>query len=101
MTELHGKVALVTGCAHERGIGRAIARRLAAAGADLVLTDVAEGGASLPSGPSSWAGLAAVAAEIERMGRQTLTALVDVRSRDHPGLMNGRGVSRRTVPLAS
>lgn len=37
---LQGKVAIVTGAA--RGIGAAIARRLAAAGAAVVLTDVAE-----------------------------------------------------------
>ena len=44
MKGLSGKVAMVTGCAGERGVGRAIARRLAADGADLVLTDVAPGG---------------------------------------------------------
>jgi NAD(P)-dependent dehydrogenase (short-subunit alcohol dehydrogenase family) len=41
---LSGKVEMVTGCAGERGVGRAITRGLAADGADLVLTDVAPGG---------------------------------------------------------
>ncbi len=46
MSNLLGKVAMVTGCAGERGIGRAIARRLAAGGADLVLTGIAATSAS-------------------------------------------------------
>jgi len=79
---LSGKVAMVTGCAGERGLGRAIARRLAAAGADLVLTDVAPAGTrALPTKPASeWGGLDAVAAEVRAAGRRTLAALLDVRS---------------------
>ena len=45
---LDGKVALVTGAASERGIGRAIARRLAAAGAQLVVGDLDEAGGPRP-----------------------------------------------------
>jgi len=40
MYELDGKVAIVTGCAREQGIGRATANRLAAEGCKVVLTDV-------------------------------------------------------------
>jgi NAD(P)-dependent dehydrogenase (short-subunit alcohol dehydrogenase family) len=73
---------MLTGCAGERGLGRAIARRLAAAGADLVLTDVAPAGTrALPSKPASgWGGLDAVAAEVRAGGRRVLSALLDVRS---------------------
>jgi NAD(P)-dependent dehydrogenase (short-subunit alcohol dehydrogenase family) len=82
MKRLSGKVAMVTGCAGERGVGRAIARRLAADGADLVMTDVAPGGTRVVSTKptSGWGGLDAVAAEVRAVGQRALTALLDVRS---------------------
>ena len=80
MTRLAGKVAMITGCAGERGFGRGIARRFAAEGADLVLTDVAPAGTRVPSKPmSGWGGLEAVAQEVREAGRRAITALVDVR----------------------
>lgn len=64
--ELTGKTALITGAG--RGIGLATARRLAAAGADVIIADyIAENGE-------------AAAAEIESMGRKSLFIEVDVRS---------------------
>ena len=80
--DLHGKVAMVTGCGGARGLGRGIARRLAAEGADLVLTDVMPKGtqivATKPVG--QWGGLPAVAAEVQALGRRAVTALLDIRS---------------------
>jgi NAD(P)-dependent dehydrogenase (short-subunit alcohol dehydrogenase family) len=64
--DLGGKVVLVTGAAGERGIGRAIALRLAQDGADVVVNDVTDA----PLG--DWGGLPAVVAEIEAMGRASL-----------------------------
>ncbi len=62
--DLTGKVALVTGAS--RGIGRAIALRLAAAGADVVVTATSQGAAD------------ATAAEVEKLGRKALAVKADV-----------------------
>ena len=72
MYDLSGKVALVTGARGEHGIGRAIARRLAQEGADIVVNDLPDqvGGA--------WGGLQAVVSEIEQMGRQAIGITADV-----------------------
>jgi NAD(P)-dependent dehydrogenase (short-subunit alcohol dehydrogenase family) len=82
MPSLAGKVALITGSGGERGFGRAIARRFAAEGADLALTDVAAAGTRVVEAKPStgWGGLEAVAAEVRREGRRAVTALMDVRS---------------------
>jgi NAD(P)-dependent dehydrogenase (short-subunit alcohol dehydrogenase family) len=84
MGRLDGKVAMVTGSGGQRGFGRAIARRLGAEGADLVLTDVSPAGtrvvATKPT--SGWRGLEAVADEVRETGRRAVTALVDVRAAD-------------------
>ncbi len=84
MTRLNGKIAMITGCAGERGLGRAIARRLAVEGADVVLTDIAPTGTRvLPTRPvGTWEGLPAVAAEVQALGRRALTALLDIRVAD-------------------
>ncbi|OGB95560.1 MAG: hypothetical protein A2Z31_02510 [candidate division NC10 bacterium RBG_16_65_8] len=81
---LHGKVAMVTGCGGERGLGRGIARRLAAEGADLVLTDVAPKGTQIVAAKpvGQWGGLPAVVAEVQGLGRRAITALLDIRSAD-------------------
>ena len=84
MGRLDGKVAMVTGAGGEHGFGRAIARRLAAEGADLVLTDLAPAGVRVVAAKpgTGWRGLEAVADEVRGAGRRAVTALVDVRSAD-------------------
>lgn len=85
MATLAGKVAMITGCGGEHGFGRAIARRLADDGADLVLTDIAATGTkAVATKPDpGWGGLEAVASEVKQRGRRALTAIVDVRQNDH------------------
>ena len=84
MGRLEGKVAMVTGAGGQHGFGRSIARRLAAEGADLVLTDIAPAGTPVvPTKPTTgWRGLEAVAEEIRAAGGRAVTALVDVRAAD-------------------
>ncbi len=79
MPSLSGKVALVTGCSGERGIGRAIACRLAVDGADLVLTSSGVR-LAINKPTSGWGGLEAVAAEVRDTGQRALTVSLDVRS---------------------
>ncbi len=82
MRRLDGKTALVTGCAGERGLGRGIASRLAAEGADLVITDVALLGTTIvPTKPvSGWRGLESLADEIRGIGRNVILSVLDIRS---------------------
>jgi len=95
MGRLDGKVAMITGAGGEHGLGRAIARRFADEGADLVLVDVAATGlrvgASTPAG--AWRGIEAVAEEIRKRGRRVLTALGDVRSPAQVAAVVARGIA--------
>jgi NAD(P)-dependent dehydrogenase (short-subunit alcohol dehydrogenase family) len=76
---LKDKVAIVTGAARERGIGRAIALRLARDGADVAVADYCR---SLPQYPEAKFGqmeeLEGVAREIRQLGRRSIAIKVDV-----------------------
>jgi 3-oxoacyl-[acyl-carrier protein] reductase len=67
---LSNRVAIVTGSA--RGIGKAIALRLAEAGADIVVNDI----------PAAAETLEATAAEIRALGRKCLAVTADVSNKD-------------------
>jgi len=80
MADLTGKVALVSGAARYRGLGRAIALRLAQDGADLVVTGRRRSPETLPENEQQmgWTGVASLATEIEAIGRQALAIEADV-----------------------
>jgi len=77
---LGGKVAIVTGAGRMRGIGRAIALRLAENGADLAVSAIARPAETIPDHEreAGWRGADSVAEEVENLGRRALPLDVDV-----------------------
>lgn len=84
MYDLNGKVALITGAGGRKGIGRAIATRLAREGCDVVVNDIPKpADAMLPEDRAAgWEGLPSVVKEIEAMGRGALAVYADVSDRE-------------------
>jgi NAD(P)-dependent dehydrogenase (short-subunit alcohol dehydrogenase family) len=83
LTGLDGKVALVTGAARRRSIGRATALRLAQEGADVACLDIARPYREFPAyGVASADELDEVVREIEALGRRALALRADVASWD-------------------
>lgn len=80
MGNLDGKVALITGAGGMKGIGRATALKLAAQGADLVLSDVQRAPANLPPQEvaAHWRSIDSVAEEVEALGRRCLKIWCDL-----------------------
>jgi NAD(P)-dependent dehydrogenase (short-subunit alcohol dehydrogenase family) len=75
---LDGKVAFITGAASKRGMGHAVASRLAREGADVVIADKYPAPKSIWPGDEDWKGLESVAKEIEALGRKCLTVTVGI-----------------------
>lgn len=84
MSELAGKVAVVTGATRKRGLGRAIAVALARAGADVVVTGSDRQPPTLTADERNegWRGVHDVAAEIAALGVRSHAASLDVRNGD-------------------
>jgi len=83
LTGIEGRVALVTGAARRRGIGRATALRLASEGADVACLDIARPYSEFPEyGVASADELDEVVAEIEKLGRRAVGVRADVSSWD-------------------
>jgi NAD(P)-dependent dehydrogenase (short-subunit alcohol dehydrogenase family) len=80
MGSLDGKVALVTGAASKRGMGHAVAVRLAREGADVVVLDKYVAPKSIWPGDEGWGGLGDVVKEIKAQGREGLAVVADVTS---------------------
>jgi 3-oxoacyl-[acyl-carrier protein] reductase/meso-butanediol dehydrogenase/(S,S)-butanediol dehydrogenase/diacetyl reductase len=84
MADLTGKVALITGAARFRGIGRAIALRLAADGADIVICGRDRSPDTFPKHEQemNWSGLESVAEEVRGSGRKARALYCDVTDKD-------------------
>jgi NAD(P)-dependent dehydrogenase (short-subunit alcohol dehydrogenase family) len=78
MSSLKGKVALVTGAASKRGMGHAVAVRLAKEGADVVVADKFAAPRSMFPGDENWGGLDEIVKEIKALGRQGLALTLDI-----------------------
>ena len=92
MSDLNGKIALVTGAAGEFGLGRAIAVRLARDGADVAVNDVVEKPYNLDE--SEWLGLQDVVSEIESLGKRSFGFVGDITDSDKVAAMIEKVVSK-------
>lgn len=76
---LENQVAIVTGCARERGIGRAIALRLAREGANIAAADYCRSMSEYPDAKfGQMQDLESLVAEIRKIGRKAIPVRVDV-----------------------
>ena len=91
---LAGKVAIVTGAGRMRGIGRAIALRLAEDGADVAVSAIGRTPEEMPDleREAGWRGVESVAGEIEVTGRRGVAIGVDVTKPDQVQRMVERTV---------
>jgi SDR family mycofactocin-dependent oxidoreductase len=80
MKRLENRVAFITGGA--RGMGRLIAIKFAAEGANIVLTDIADSLKSVPYSLSSGSQLKKTVAEVEEQGVSAFAVMADVRMAD-------------------
>ena len=82
MNPLEGKVAIITGAARLRGIGRATAVALAEMGADIVVTGTGRDPATFPEDEKSagWQGIESTAAQVRNLGRRRLPLTADASS---------------------
>lgn len=96
MYDLDGKVALVTGTSNKRGIGCAIALRLAREGADVVVTGRYRADDDFPEWEreEGWHGIDSLAAEIESLGRQSLAVAADVTSSQDVNVLVQKAVQK-------
>jgi NAD(P)-dependent dehydrogenase (short-subunit alcohol dehydrogenase family) len=78
MKSLEGKVAMVTGAGSKRGMGHAVAVRLADEGADVIILDKYAAPKSIWPGDEGWGGLDEVAKEIRDLGKKALAIVADV-----------------------
>ncbi|ETW99980.1 MAG: hypothetical protein ETSY1_12940 [Candidatus Entotheonella factor] len=93
MAETDKRVALITGCGKENGIGAAIARRLARDGFIVVVSDVAPAGVEndhrVERAPTRWQGMDTLVADIEAAQGQAMSVTGDVSTEDGAAFLVG------------
>jgi NAD(P)-dependent dehydrogenase (short-subunit alcohol dehydrogenase family) len=94
MSELDGKVAIVTGAGRMRGMGRAAAVALAKLGADVVVTGTGRNPATYPPDErvTGWKDVESTAEQVRAMERRALPLVVDVTDADQVQTMVDRAV---------
>ena len=97
MTATTQRVALITGCGKENGIGAAVARRLAAAGIVVVASDARIAGVENDNAvkrDSPWRGLDSLVAGIAAAGGMASTLVGDVTTEEGAAHLVGETVAR-------
>jgi 3-oxoacyl-[acyl-carrier protein] reductase/meso-butanediol dehydrogenase/(S,S)-butanediol dehydrogenase/diacetyl reductase len=94
MGRLDGKVVVVTGAGRKRGIGRAIALRLAEDGADVIVSALRRDPAAFPEHERAegWRGIPSLAEEIRALGRRSVAVDCDVSRADQVDALIGAAV---------
>ena len=95
MTELKGKVAIVTGAGRLRGIGRATAVAMARLGADVVVTGTGRDPETYPDDEKEvgWKDVESTAEQVREQGGRALPLVVDVSDANQVGSMMERTIS--------
>ena len=98
MNDSGKRVALITGCGKENGIGAATARRLADDGVTVVVSDVAAAGVAndraMERAGTGWQGLNTLVARIEEAGGQAHSLTGDVSSEEGAASLVARTLER-------
>lgn len=84
MSRFDGRIALITGAGGRKGVGRAVALKLASQGANIAITDVARPDSDLPPRErgDQWHGIESVAEDVRALGRECLTVTCDLSAVD-------------------
>ena len=80
MSDLDGKIALITGAGGMRGVGRATVMKLAGQGSDVALSDVRRDVSDLPPAEirNEWGGIETVSQEVQALGRRAVPIYCDL-----------------------
>ena len=84
MSDLDGKIALITGAGGMRGVGRATVMKLAGQGSDVALSDVRREVSDLPPAEirNEWGGIETVSQEVQALGRRAVPIYCDLSDPD-------------------